>query len=225
MTDIFEYLKNNIYPVRGIIIGKHNNDMVLAYFIMGRSENSRNRIFKKEGDRVYTSAYDESKVKDPSLIIYNCVRGFEGRTVITNGDQTDTVYDHLKEGKSFEEALQTRTYEPDEPIYTPRISAIINEDGTYTISILKRVNGECVRLFFDFEAKDDIGHFISTYDHDGDPLPSFSGEPLEISIGDDIGVFAEKLWESLDRDNKISLYVRYIEDDSYRDLLINKYGE
>ncbi|MBR2577495.1 MAG: inosine monophosphate cyclohydrolase [Erysipelotrichaceae bacterium] len=225
MINIFDYLKHNSYPGRGMIIGRHDGEMVLAYFIMGRSENSRNRVFKKEGDTVFTDAYDRSKVKDPSLIIYNCVRDFKGKTVVTNGDQTDTVIGFLKEGKTFREALGTRTYEPDGPIYTPRISAIINEDESYTLSILKRVNGECQRLYFDHTGKDGIGHFISTYDHDGDPLPSFSGEPLETEIGMDIEELAEKLWGSLDPDNRISLYVRYIGKVSYRDRLINKYGE
>ena len=223
--DIFDYLRNNTYPGRGIIVGRYNGEAVLAYFIMGRSENSRNRVFKKEDGRIYTDAYDASKVKDPSLIIYNCVRSLEDRTIVTNGDQTDTVIAFLEEGKSFHEALATRTYEPDAPIYTPRISAIINADGSHTLSIIKRAGGECLRLYYDYEGKDGQGHFISTYDHDGDPLPSFSRDPLETEIAMDIDDFTETLWESLDADNRISLYVRYIDKENYRDRLINKYGE
>ena len=224
MINIYDYLNNNVYPGRGIIVGKYEGKMVIAYFIMGRSENSRNRIFVKDGDRLFTKAFDESKVKDPSLIIYNCIRNIDGKTIVTNGDQTDTVYDYLKENKSFKEALYTRVYEPDEPNFTPRISALV-EDNKYVISILKKKDEECERLFYEYDGKDGVGHFISTYDHDGNPLPSFSKEPIEIKIDEDIDVFSEKLWNSLNSDNKISLYVRYIGLNDYEDVLINKLGD
>lgn len=222
--DIFNYLNNNAYPGRGLLVGKRNNEMVIAYFIMGRSENSRNRVFKMENDTVFTAAYDESKVKDPSLIIYNAVRTFNSKTIVTNGNQTDTIYDFLNEGKTFSDALQTREYEPDEPNFTPRISAIVDGE-TYTISILKHNNGQCERYFYDYDGENNMGHFISTYDHDGNPLPSFSKEPLEITINDDINEFADKLWASLNDENKISLYVRYIKKNGYRDILLNKNGD
>lgn len=225
MINIYEYLKNNTYPGRGIITGKTKGKSLLAYFIMGRSENSRNRVFAKDGDTLYTKAYDESKVKDPSLIIYNCLRNYKGKTILTNGNQTDTVYDFLSEGRSFKEALKTREYEPDEPNFTPRISALINEDGSYELAILKKKGDECERLFWEYEGEDDRGHFISTYDHDGNPLPSFSHEPLEFKVEDDFDEFAAKLWNSLNEDNRISLYVRCCEGDYYEDIIINKHGE
>ena len=222
--NIFEYLSNNSYPGRGLVVGKYNDEMVVAYFIMGRSENSRNRVFKMDNDTVYTAAYDESKVKDPSLIIYNAVRNYEGKTIATNGNQTDTVFDYLEQGKSFEDALLTREYEPDDPNYTPRISALL-EDNSYTLSILKKKDEACERLYYRYDGNDGVGHFISTYDHDGNPLPAFSSEPLQIEINDDINEFADKLWDSLNNENKISLYVRYIGSNSYRDVLLNKNGD
>ena len=222
--NIFEYLSNNEYPGRGLLAGSYEGKKVLAYFIMGRSENSRNRVFKMDGDVLYTSAYDESKVKDPSLIIYNAVRNIDKKTIVTNGDQTDTIYDFLSKGKTFDEALDTRTYEPDGPIYTPRISALLNEDK-YLISILRRKDEECERSYYEYGYEDGKGHFISTYDHNGDPLPSYTGEPKEIDIDKDIDEFSTELWESLDNDNRISLYVRYTDNDGYEDVLINKYGE
>lgn len=222
--NIFDYLKNNTYPGRGILVGKYNDEMVLAYFIMGRSENSRNRVFKKEDDTVYTAAYDESKVKDPSLIIYNAVRNYEDKTIVTNGNQTDTIYDFLNVGKTFEEALETREYEPDEPNFTPRISAMLSDDK-YVISILKKKDDGCERLNYHYDAKNSVGHFISTYDHDGSPLPAFSKEPLEVEINGDVDDFANDLWNSLDENNKISLYVRYINKDGYKDALLNKNGD
>ena len=222
--DIFNYLSNNTYPGRGLLVGKYNDEMVIAYFIMGRSENSRNRVFKMDNDTVYTAAYDESKVKDPSLIIYNAVRSFNDKVIATNGNQTDTVYDFLNEGKTFEEALETREHEPDEPNYTPRISTIV-DGNTYTISILKHKDGECERLFYKYDGENGKGHFISTYDQDGNPLPSFSKEPLEVTIDDDINEFTDKLWVSLNEENKISLYVRYINNTGYRDVLLNKNGD
>ena len=222
--NIFNYLSKNNYPGRGLIVGKYNGEMVVTYFIMGRSENSRNRVFKMKDNTVYTAAYDESKVKDPSLIIYNALRTFEGNTIATNGNQTDTIYEYLKQGKSFKDALETREYEPDEPNFTPRISAIINNDS-YILSILKKKDETCEREYFPYQGVDGIGHFISTYDHDGNPLPAFSKDPIEIEINEDIDEFSNKLWNSLNSENKISLYVRYIGHNSYRDVLLNKNGD
>lgn len=194
MTDILEYLRNNSYPGRGIIVGKNR----VYYFIMGRSENSRNRIFEKTYDGIRTKAFDDSKMKDPSLIIYNPVRTMGDSLVVTNGDQTDTI---VKFG-DFRKALETREYEPDAPNYTPRISAILNSDGSFEISILKRCDERCVREFFHYDGvSDGKGYFISTYASDGDPLPSYSGEPLEISMPE-----PEEVWAALNKDNKVSLY-------------------
>ncbi|MBO5527054.1 MAG: IMP cyclohydrolase [Erysipelotrichaceae bacterium] len=206
MTNIYEYLANNEYPGRGIIVGRKDGKRLIAYFIMGRSANSRNRVFAKKEEILFTKAYDESKVKDPSLIIYNAVRPFKEKTIVTNGDQTDTIYEYLVKGSTFADALDSREYEPDAPNYTPRISALIDDDE-YDIAILKREEEECHRVYYHFNAKDDIAHFISTYDHNGDPLPSFSSNPLRLKIEEDAKDFAEKLWVSLNNDNKISLYV------------------
>ena len=220
MENLFELLKNNAYPGRGIVLGKSadGKHAVIAYFIMGRSENSRNRVFVTEGEGIRTEAFDPSKMKDPSLIIYAPVRVPDpARTVVTNGDQTDTIYDALKNGNSFEDALRTREFEPDGPNYTPRISGLVTvKDGDvcYQLSILKSNHGnaeQCRRYFFDYTpAADGEGHFISTYEHDGDPLPSFTGEPRCVAIPDDMDGFTEELWSSLNADNKVSLFVRYI---------------
>ena len=207
MIDIFNYLKNCDYPGRGLLTGFREEGRVIAYFIMGRSLNSANRVFRKEKDVLFTRAYDESKLADPSLIIYNAIRNFNDLTIVTNGDQTDTIHDFLLEGRSFEEALQSREYEPDAPNYTPRISALINDEG-YKIAILKRKEEECERLFYAYERRDGIGHFISTYDHDGNPLPSFSKEPLEFRIVESFEDFSAHLWQSLNEKNRVSLYVR-----------------
>ena len=206
MTNIYEYLANNEYPGRGIIVGRKDGKRLIAYFIMGRSANSRNRVFAKKEEILFTKAYDESKVKDPSLIIYNAVRPFKEKTIVTNGDQTDTIYEYLAKGYTFADALDSREYEPDAPNYTPRISALIDDDE-YDIAILKREEEECHRVYYHFNAKDGIAHFISTYDHNGDPLPSFSSNPIRLKIEEDAKDFAEKLWASLNNDNKISLYV------------------
>lgn len=206
MTNIYEYLANNEYPGRGIIVGRKDGKRLIAYFIMGRSANSRNRVFAKKEEILFTKAYDESKVKDPSLIIYNAVRPFKEKTIVTNGDQTDTIYEYLVKGYTFADALDSREYEPDAPNYTPRISALIDDDE-YDIAILKREEEKCHRIYYHFNAKDDIAHFISTYDHNGDPLPSFSSNPIRLKIEENAKDFAEKLWASLNNDNKISLYV------------------
>lgn len=221
MTSLFDYLSARTYPGRGLAVGTYKGASVIVYFIMGRSSNSRNRVFAKEGDRLYTAPYDETKVEDPSLIIYNAVRSFDGLTIVTNGDQTDTVFDFLSEGKSFEEALDTREYEPDAPNYTPRISAVSDCFGNCRIGILKKNGGECQRSYFTYAAKEGAGHFVSTYEDDGNPLPSFAGEPVEISVDADMEDYAKAVWNSLDPQNKVSLYVRYTDKDGFRDMIFN----
>ena len=194
MTDFLDLLKGNPYPGRGIAVGKDH----VYYFIMGRSENSRNRVFVETEDGIRTEAFDPKKLKDPSLIIYHPVRRTPLGLVVTNGDQTDTIRDM----GSFRKALMTREFEPDEPNWTPRISAILRNDGSFELSILKRVEGRCLREFFSYEgAEEETGFFISTYQGDGNPLPSFSGEPIEINMPS-----PEKVWNALNRDNKVSLY-------------------
>lgn len=230
MKHLCAALQQNAYPGRGILIGrtKEDNASLIAYFIMGRSENSRNRIFIKEGATIQTQAFDPAKLEDPSLVIYAPVRMHEGTTVVTNGDQTDTIYEALKAQQSFESALETRCYEPDAPNYTPRISGILYTDGGYKLSILKRFSKEndlCVRQFFCYEkAVPGRGHFISTYQHDGTPLPSFSGEPIAVSCDLSPEVFAQTLWESLHPENKISLLVRRVSDETaeIQDIIYNK---
>lgn len=214
-------LQSNEYPGRGIVIGRTPDGKyaVTAYFIMGRSVNSRNRIFVEDGGGIRTEAFDPSKLSDPSLIIYAPVRVLGSRTIVTNGDQTDTVYDGFTAGKSFEEALETRKFEPDAPNYTPRISGVMEfADGafSYKMSILKSADGDplcCSRYTFSYDAPlAGEGRFIHTYQGDGNPLPSFEGEPTRIAIGgEDIDGFAESIWESLNGENKVSLFVRYIE--------------
>lgn len=227
-------LKGNPYPGRGIVIGRTPDGKyaVAAYFIMGRSMNSRNRIFVEDGEGIRTEAFDPSKLSDPSLIIYAPVRVLKNRTIVTNGDQTDTVYEGLKGGKSFEEALAEREFEPDAPNYTPRISGVIEIEGgefSYKMSILKSADGDpscCNRYTFAYDnPRAGEGRFIHTYQSDGDPLPSFEGEPERILIGDeDIDGFAGRIWESLDKENKVSLFVRYIEIEigKYESRIINK---
>ena len=213
------YLEGNTYPGRGIIIGKtpDGNKAAVAYFIMGRSANSRNRIFAEKADGVYTAPFDASKVEDPSLIIYPAIREFENYLIVTNGDQTDTVYEGLEAGISFDESLSTRRFEPDGPNWTPRISGLLTFDEgdfTYQLSILKSGDAEgtvCNRFGFDYMPKAGQGHFIHTYICDGNPIPSFRGEPVCISIPDDIDDFTAEIWNALDDNNKISLYVRYID--------------
>ena len=231
--DISTLLKDNEYAGRGIVIGTSpdRKNAVCAYFIMGRSENSRNRVFVKTGETLKTEPFDVSKVSDPSLIIYNAVRKTENSLIVTNGDQTDTVYNLMSEGKSFKEALETREFEPDAPNFTPRISGILYfENGfNYEMSILKSIdeNGsECCRYTYSYPSVAGLGHFIHTYNCNGDPLPTFTGEPHRISIKNNIEEFANEIWESLNGDNKISLYVRYtdIETGKYTDKIINKNG-
>ena len=194
MIDFVDFLKNTSYPGRGILVSKD----IVYYFIMGRSENSRNRFFTSTEDGIRTEAYDPSKIVDPSLIIYHPVRKMGSSLIVTNGDQTDTIAEY----KDFRKALETREYEPDAPNYTPRISAILNDDGSFELSILKHKDGHCLREFFAYEnCPEGKGYFISTYQGDGNPLPSFSGEPLEVNVPS-----PEEVWNALNIDNKVSLY-------------------
>ncbi len=220
MISIEKELKSNAYPGRGIIIGKSadGKKAVTAYFIMGRSENSRNRVFVTDKDGIRTEAFDPSKLVDPSLIIYAPVRVLGNKTIVTNGDQTDTIYDLMNCQQTFEQALRTREFEPDAPNFTPRISGIIKTDNgsfNYALSILKSANGNpdsCQRYTFSYSNPvNGEGHFIHTYKGDGNPLPSFEGEPKLISIPNDINEFKDILWNSLNEDNKVSLFVRYID--------------
>ncbi len=228
-----EELQANAYPGRGIVIGKtpDGKKAVTAYFIMGRSENSRNRVFVKDGEGIRTQAFDPSKLTDPSLIIYAPVRVLGNKTIVTNGDQTDTIYEGMDKQLTFEQSLRSRAFEPDAPNYTPRISGILHiENGhyNYAMSILKSNNGDpdsCHRYTFAYEnPKAGEGHFIHTYMHDGNPLPSFEGEPKLVAIQDDMESFTRMLWNSLNPDNKVSLFVRYINiaDGSYETKIINK---
>ena len=228
-----ELLENNVYPGRGIIIGKtpDGSKAVTAYFIMGRSENSRNRIFTEKNGEVFTEPFDASKVQDPSLIIYAAIRSLDNQLIVTNGDQTDTVYDGLKAGKTFSEALESRCFEPDAPNFTPRISGILTfADGgfTYQMSILKSADAEgsdCNRYTFSYAPKNGLGHFLHTYVCDGNPIPTFQGEPERIAVADDIDEMTDRLWNALNKDNKISLYVRYVDLKSGKaeNRLINKH--
>lgn len=213
-------LSMNPYPGRGIIIGKSQDGRyaVTAYFIMGRSENSRNRIFVEDGNGIRTQAFDPAKLKDPSLIIYAPVRVLGNKTIVTNGDQTDTIYEMMDRQQTFEQALRTREFEPDAPNYTPRISGILHiEDGefNYALSILKSNQGDsssCQRFTFAYNTPAaGEGHFIHTYKTDGNPLPSFEGEPKRVAVEGDIDTFTELLWKNLNEDNKVSLFVRYID--------------
>ena len=226
-------LKDNAYPGRGIVIGKSEDGMkaVTAYFIMGRSSNSRNRIFVGEGEGIRTEAFDASKLEDPSLIIYAPVRVLGGKTIVTNGDKTDTVYQGLESGISFEESLRSRKFEPDGPNYTPRISGVMcveNGRFDYAMSILKSNNGNpdaCLRYTFSYEnPAAGEGHFIHTYMHDGNPLPSFEGEPKLVGISGGIDEFTENLWKCLNEENKVSLFVRYIDiaTGTYETRIVNK---
>ncbi len=216
--DLSALLRGNSYPGRGILLGKSpdGSRAVAAYFIMGRSENSRNRVFELTEDGIRTRAFDESKMTDPSLIIYHPVRVVGEDTVITNGDQTDTVRDALLEGRVFAQALKTRTFEPDGPNYTPRISGLLHRDGSYALSILKSADGDpasCRRFFFGYEAPlAGQGHFIHTYMGDGQPLPSFQGEPEQVAIPTgDARALADSIWADLNGENKVSLFVRTID--------------
>ena len=233
IIDLSQELKENTYPGRGIIVGKSQDgkSAVCAYFIMGRSANSRNRIFVEDGNGIRTKAFDESKLEDPSLIIYAPVRVLGNKTIVTNGDQTDTIYELMNKQMTFEQALRTREFEPDSPNYTPRISSVMkvsDGDYNYAISILKSADGDpssCQRYSFAYSNPiNGIGHFIHTYKCDGNPLPSFEGEPKKVEIPNCIDEFSNMIGESLNEDNKVSLFVRYIdiETGKYETKIINK---
>ena len=217
INDIAELIRDNSYVGRGIVIGKSANGKaaVTAYFIMGRSRNSRNRVFVERDGALFTEPFDPSLVEDPSLIIYAAERNYKNNLVLTNGDQTDTVVEGLKAGKSFKEALESRSFEPDAPNFTPRISGILtfaDKDFSYEMSILKSADAEgsaCNRYTFSYTALPGLGHFIHTYVGDGAPLPTFQGEPERVEIGNDIDAFTNSLWDALNHDNRISLFVRY----------------
>ena len=232
LLDIKQLLNDTSYPGRGIILGRSadNTRAVIAYFIMGRSENSRNRVFTETEDGIRTDAYDPAKLSDPSLIIYHPVRVLDnGITIVTNGDQTDTIRDFMLEGHCYRHALLTREFEPDGPNYTPRISGVVKPDGSYNLSILKSMDGDpscCCRYFYEYDhPQAGVGHFIHTYMGDGSPLPSFEGEPERIAIeANDAQSFADLLWANLNEDNKVSLFVRCIdlENGSTDTVIVNK---
>ena len=225
-------LGGNSYAGRGIVIGmtEDGTHACAAYFIMGRSANSRNRVFVRKNGEVFTEPFDASKVIDPSLIIYAAVRQYRNQLIVTNGDQTDTVYDGLASGKRFSEALESRCFEPDGPNFTPRISAVVNLDParpTYEMSILKSIDAEgsdCARYTFSYPMKAGLGHFLHTYICDGNPLPTFHGEPERVRIENDLDEMTRKIWNGLDVNNRISLYVRFINlaTGEYEDRIVNK---
>lgn len=232
INDIEEMIKDNPYVGRGIVIGKtaDGKKACAAYFIMGRSENSRNRVFVKKNDELFTEPFDASKVQDPSLIIYAAVRQYQNQLIVTNGDQTDTIYEGLEKGLTFSKALESRAFEPDAPNFTPRISGLLNFDNgdfTYQMSILKSIDAAgsaCARYTFAYPTVAGLGHFIHTYVTDGNPIPTFQGEPERVAILDDIDEMTDKLWRSLNENNKISLYVRYVdlETGAAEDRIVNK---
>lgn len=232
IANVNELLAGNTYPGRGIIIGKSADAKcaVIAYFIMGRSENSRNRVFSEKDGSIYTEPHDYSKVSDPSLIIYAAIRAFENKLIVTNGDQTDTIYDFISRGEDMRAALRTREFEPDAPNLTPRISGMLtfeNKDFTYDMSILKSADAEgsaCNRFFYEYSPIAGLGHFIHTYVCDGNPIPTFQGEPERVAIPSDIDEFTDGIWKNLNENNKISLYVRYtnLESGKTESRLINK---
>ena len=227
-----ERLEGNRYPGRGIVIGKtpDGKKAAIAYFIMGRSANSRNRVFTEKGGEIFTEPFDASKVEDPSLIIYAAVRSYENKLIVTNGNQTDTIYDGLAAGKSFSQALTSREFEPDAPNLTPRISGMLTFEGndfTYEMSILKSGDAAgtfCNRYTFSYGASAGLGHFIHTYVCDGNPIPTFQGEPERVAMDDDIDAFTTDLWNALDAENRISLYVRYtdLETGEAQSRMVNK---
>ncbi len=235
INDFSSILSGNTYPGRGIVIGKtpDGTKSCAAYFIMGRSENSRNRVITEKGGIVRTEPFDSTKVEDPSLIIYNAMRKWRNNLIVTNGDQTDTLFNCLSNGKTFEKALETRDFEPDSPNLTPRISGMITfEDGdfSYKLNIIKSVDEQgtaSVRYNYCYPSVRGLGHFIHTYISDGEPLPPFTGEPKRVVIDDSIDTFTEKLWNALDKDNRISLYVRYTDlaTGKEENRLLNKNGD
>ena len=230
-VDLYKELAGNSYPGRGIVIGKSQDgkNAVVVYFIMGRSVNSRNRVFVEEPDGIRTEAADPAKMEDPSLIIYHPVRKLGRGLIVTNGDQTDTIRDFLEKGLPFEQALRTREFEPDGPNWTPRISGLLSPDGSYKLSILKSADGTgtlCLRQTFEYPGQAGVGHFLHTYAGDGSPLPSFAGEPEQVAIGGDIDEFTDAVWNSLDEANRISLFVRFtdLETRAFQQRIVNKYS-
>ncbi|MBR4731602.1 MAG: IMP cyclohydrolase [Lachnospiraceae bacterium] len=233
MVSLKQELESNEYPGRGIVIGRSADGKyaVTAYFIMGRSSNSRNRVFVEEGEGIRTQAFDPSKLEDPSLIIYAPVRVLGCDTIVTNGDQTDTVYEGMENGMTFEQTLRSREFEPDGPNFTPRISGLMHVEGgayDFSMSILKSNDGDpdcCNRYLFTYDnPKAGEGRFIHTYQHDGNPLPSFAGEPTKVDITGDIDTFTNMVWNALNEDNKVSLFVRFIDiaTGKYETRIVNK---
>ncbi len=234
LYDLKKLLSENSYPGRGIVLGKSldGKNAMIAYFIMGRSENSRNRVFERFDVGMRTKAFDESKLSDPSLIIYNPYLSLSSADIVTNGDQTNTIYDFINDGKTFEDALMTREFEPDAPNFTPRISGLLNYDFeaqslTYKLSVLKSSNGRpeaCNRYFYNYVSENGIGHFIHTYKCDGNPIPSFYGEPEEVALPNTAEELADVVWTNLNEDNKVSLFVRCVPLDGSEptEIIINK---
>ena len=229
VNQIASLLKDNVYPGRGIVLGvtPDGTQSVAAYFIMGRSVNSRNRVFVEEPDGIRTEAFDPSLMKDPHLIIYHPVREAGCGLIVTNGDQTDTIWEYLARGESWETALRTRCFEDDGPNWTPRISGLTAKDGSYKMSILKsadEMGTACSRHFFEYPAVAGVGHFLHTYVCDGNPIPTFQGEPERVAMENDMDAFTKTLWESLNEDNKISLFVRYtdLKTGAVRQTILNK---
>ncbi len=234
LYDLKKLLSENSYPGRGIVLGKSSDgkNAMIAYFIMGRSENSRNRVFERFDGGMRTKAFDESKLSDPSLIIYNPYLSLSSADIVTNGDQTNTIYDFINDGKTFEDALMTREFEPDAPNFTPRISGLLNYDFeaqslTYKLSVLKSSNGRpeaCNRYFYNYVSENGIGHFIHTYKCDGNPIPSFYGEPEEVALPNTAEELADVVWTNLNEDNKVSLFVRCVPLDGSEptEIIINK---
>lgn len=232
VANLGDLLKNNEYPGRGIVIGKSEDgrSIAIAYFIMGRSANSRNRVFIEDGDTVTIYPADSSKVEDPSLIIYSPIRKIGDSLIITNGDQTDTIYDFMKNGDTFEEALETREFEPDGPNWTPRISGVVTLDDSesYKMSILKSQDADgtdCARYTFSYKLQNGLGHFIHTYKENGNPIPTFEGEPERVAIPNSASELKQLIWNNLNEENKISLYVRYIDitGGNMENKLVNKF--
>ena len=224
-----EKLASKTYPGRGIVLGMlpDGKTSVAAYFIMGRSVNSRNRVFMEEPDGIRTEAFDPSKLSDPSLIIYHPVRQLGRSLIVTNGDQTDTIRDFMERGETLEQALRTREFEPDGPNWTPRISGLVQSDGSYKLSILKSADpegGACTRHFFEYPALKGVGHFLHTYETNGDPIPTFFGEPERVALDGDIDTFTASVWDNLNEDNKISLFVRFtnVETGEFQQRILNK---
>ena len=231
LQTLYDLLTANPYPGRGIVLGRSadNRASIAAYFIMGRSENSRNRVFAATNDGIRTKAFDPSKMKDPSLIIYHPARLLDGNLIVTNGDQTDTIWDALKQGQSFQTALAERSFEQDPPHYTPRISGLMSKDGSFQLSILKSAEGRpecCLRYFYAYRTPPaGEGRFLHTYAGDGEPLPSFDGEPLRVKLeAPDAKTLANGIWDALNHENRVSLFVRYtsLADGKYQDAIINK---